>query len=105
MNEQVKQKVLVGVLAALVLGMGSIWFFGRDSSSDINFSSSSSGQKIRRVHQDDTERSTRRSIERTKKTTAARRERTVKTVENKSKKKPRRKPDLKTKKKKIVPAA
>lgn len=33
MDEQKKQKILVGVMAALVLGTGGVWYMNRDDSS------------------------------------------------------------------------
>jgi len=35
MDEQKKQKVLIGVLAVVALGAGGYWFAGRDSGDDI----------------------------------------------------------------------
>jgi hypothetical protein len=106
MNEQAKQKILLGVLAILILGAGSFWFLGRESSSSSNDYSPGPARRRQRVQVDEV-KNTRKPVrsKRTEAEATKRRERQETAKSQPSRKRGRRGNTDKVKKKKIAPAA
>jgi len=107
MNEQTKQKVLVGFLAVLIIGAGSFWYMGRDtSSSNVNYASGPT-QRRQRVEKEvatkDIRKRSRKEPARAKVT--ERRERAASDKKKTSRRTRKRSQGKKVKKEKLVPAS
>lgn len=109
MDEQKKQKILIGVLAVAILGAGGFWYMGRDASSNnqANVTAAPTKRRVREKKESTTKR-TRRKRERKEATAnqgSSRRERVEAERTTSSRRKRARGSGKKVKKKKITPAS
>lgn len=109
MDEQKKQKVMLGVLVAALLGAGGFWYMGRDANSNkqANVATGPTQRRVREKKATTTKRS-RKKRERKEATAnqgSKRRERVESERTTSSRRKRARGSGKKVKKKKIVPAS
>lgn len=109
MDEQKKQKVLVGILAVLILGAGSVWYMSRDDSSSSQ-QNVESGPAVRKQRKQSTQtvkkiRKKREQKASKTKTAVVRKQRDDTDRSTATRKKRVRRGDKKIKKEKLVPAA
>jgi len=109
MDEQKKQKVLIGAVAVVALGAGGYWFVGRDSGGGAEkaIQVSTSGRRERKESANTDKRAERKKRDRKEapKREAARRERAEVERKTTSRRKRSRSNRKKVKKESMVPAA
>ncbi len=110
MDQAKKQKVMLGVLVVALLGMGTVWYFGRDADSRGTTAVKQTGARKKRAGADGVKkkakgRATRKTAKRVK-ATAERRQRETKVRDATKERKTRKRSTKKKKKKKsFAPAA